>query len=127
MVVGHVQDGDAHLPQHSAQFGRQLVAAAAVQRAQRLVQHQQPGLGGQGPGQSHPLSFAPRQGGHGPGAETAQPHQLQHLVRPGPPGLGGNALHPQAEGHVGSHVAVGEQGVVLEHQPEVPPVDRHSG
>ena len=37
-----------------------------------------------------------------------------------------DALHAQPERHVAVHVAVREQRVVLEHQPEAAPVRRHA-
>src|SRR5262245_58093416 len=40
------------------------------------------------------------------------------------PGRGGNPLHPEAEGDVGRDVAMGEQRVVLEHEPEPATVRR---
>ena len=127
LVVGHVQDADAELGEQPSQLHHQPVAQRAVERPQRLVEHEQRRAGRQGPGQGHALALTTRQRRHRPPLGTVEAHQLQQLGHPGVAGGGAVAPHPQPEGHVVAHVAMGEQRVVLEHEPDPPPVGGHPG
>ena len=59
-------------------------------------------------------------------SRAGRPARAGRATRPAIAGRG-TPLHAQPEGHVLAHVAVGEQLVVLEHEPEAPPVGRHGG
>ena len=126
VVVGDVQDSDADASQQGSQLLGELVAAGTVEGAERLVEHQQAGLRRERAGQRDPLGLAARQRGDLALLEAGQPNQSQHLPDPLPPADGVRLLHPQPEGNVLGHVAVREQRVLLEHQPEVAAVHRQA-
>ena len=62
----------------------------AVERSQRLVEHQQPRARRERAGQRHPLLLAARERGHRPSLGARQAHQVQQLAQPAPR-LGGRA------------------------------------
>ena len=131
----HGQHGGAQPAEQLAQFHHQPVPERAVELAQRLVQHQQPGPGREGPGQRDPLLLTAGQRGHRPPAGPGQSDELQQLRHPLALLTTRGAVHPQPERHVAEHVTLREELVVLEHQPHpapvrghprlVPPVERH--
>ena len=85
-----------------------------VERGERLVEQQDLGIVGQGPGQPHPLLHAAAQLVGVGVAQAAEADQLQHLAGPLEPAGLVLALHLQAEGDVVEEAAVGEQAEVLE-------------
>ena len=120
--MGHVQPGDAHLLEQAAEVEGEAVVQLAVERAERLVQQEQAGRRGERPGQRHPLRLAAGQRCHAAALEAREPDQVEQLGHP-PPDLGlGSPGHGQPEADVAGDVAVGEQLVVLEDQPEAPAV-----
>ena len=127
LVVRHVHHRDAQPLEDAAQLQRQPLAQCPVQRAHRLIEHQQPRRRCQRPRQRHPLLLAAGQSTDRTPLGPRQPHQLQHLGHPRPHPIGRPARHPQPEAHVAGHVAVREERVVLEHQPEAALVGRHIG
>ena len=81
----------------------ELLADLGVEGAERLVQQQQLGLDGQGPGQGHALALAPRQLRRVPVGQVIDLDQVEQLVDLGPDlGLGPLA-DLEAEGHVPAH------------------------
>ena len=117
-----------------------VLAQLQVQSAQGLVQQQHLGPVHQGPGDGHPLLLAAGEGVRLAVFKALQADDLQHLHDPLPDLLlreldlrrlpVGSVrvrplLHPQAEGHVFKHVQVGEQGVLLEHRVDLPPIGRN--
>ena len=127
--VGQVQrrpavrdDQRGAAPHHLAQRGVDLRLQARVDGRGRVVEHQHPGIGDQGPGQGHPLPLPAGQGqallaDHGVVA-LGQPGD--ELVGLGRLGRGDDLLvggvRP-AVGDVGPH-RVGEQEAVLHDQPD---------
>lgn len=127
LVVGDGEHGRAQAGEERAQFDDEAFAQTAVQLAQWLVQHQQPGPGRERACQGDALLLAAGERGNGPPLGAGQPHQIEEfgdLAVLLPPA---HATHPQPEGDVGADVPVREQLVVLEHQAESAPVHRHPG
>ncbi len=58
VVVGHEQRRHLEPHEERAQLGDQPFAQRAVERTQRLVEHEQPRLGREGAGERHPLLLA---------------------------------------------------------------------
>ena len=127
LVVGDVHDGGADAVEERGQLGDESVPEAPVERSERLVQQQQARCGGQRPGQRHPLLLAAGELGHGPAFPSGEADELEDLLHPSGPTLRVRALHAQPELDVLANVAVGEQGVVLEHEPDAPSVRRQVG
>ena len=104
----------------------QLGSPRGVHRGQRLVHDEDSGLGGQGPGDGHPLALAARQRRRAPLPERGvHPDAFEHLTGP-PPGRG--PIHPgpaQPERHIVDHSEVPEQPVVLEHHARAAKVSGH--
>src|SRR5215213_8698628 len=119
-VVGHQQPGAVEGGQVAAEVAADLGAGGGVEGGQGLVQEQQPGVASHGPGQGDPLGLAAGQGpGPGPGV-AGQADPLEPDGGP-PPGLGlGQATGPEPEGDVLQGRQVGEEQVVLEHEPDRP-------
>ncbi|RPK90591.1 hypothetical protein EES46_12745 [Streptomyces sp. ADI98-10] len=124
LVVRDGQHGRAQLLEERAQLDDEPFAEAAVELAERLVQHQELRARGEGPGQGDALLLAAGQRGDGAAFGPGQTDQLQQFVDP-VLGLGPScAVHPEPEGDIGADITVREELVVLEHQPEPAPVDR---
>ena len=80
LVMSHVDERDADLALHRAQFQLQLLAQLGVQGAERLVEQQHPRAQYQGPGQRDALLLAAGQLCRAPLREVAHPDQLQRLA-----------------------------------------------
>ncbi len=112
--------------EEAPQFDDQPLAQPAVELAERLVQHQQPGARGERAGQRDALLFAAGQRGDGAPLGAGQPDEFQQF--------GDRTLlfgargtpHPQPEGDIARDVALREELVVLEHQADPAPVRGHS-
>ena len=106
-----------------AEVDGQPIVQLAVERAERLVEQEQAGLGRQRAGQRHPLRLAARQRRHAAALEAGQPDQGEQL---GHPGRGSRpwAVRPPPgrSPTLAADVAVREELVVLEHEPEAPAV-----
>ena len=124
VVVGDVQGGRPLSGQDLPQVDGELLAQCPVERAQGLVEQQQPRPGGQRPRQRHALRLPARQSRDVPRAVARQTDELQHLLDTGPP-LAARQTG-QAVGDVAGDVAEGEELAVLEHEAEAAPVDRHA-
>ena len=74
-IVRDEHDGEARLAAEPAQEAGALGLVAQVEVRRRLVEDQQPGLLGQGPGQHHPLALAPAQ------PVQERPAQVEHADR----------------------------------------------
>lgn len=118
VVVGDVEGGGAPAPQQLSDLGHQPLAQPAVERPHRLIEHHQPGLGGHGAGQGHPLLLPSRQALDAAAGEALQPHPGERLLHPSVHLAAVEAEHPQPERHVAPHRLVREEGVALEHEPE---------
>ncbi len=120
LVVGDEDRGGSGFDQDRAHLSPHPIPLGGIEVGEGLVQQDDLGLGCQRPGQSDPLLLAPGQFvGHAPG-EPAEAHQAEDL---GDPPLPIGALG-QAEGHVGGHAHVGEQGVILENHSHPAPLGR---
>lgn len=118
------QHGGAQLLEEGPQFDDEPFAEAAVELAERLVQHQELRARGEGAGEGDALLLTAGQGGDRAAFGPGQADQLQQFADP-PPALGPpDAVHPEPEGDVGADVPVREELVVLEHQAEAAPVHR---
>ena len=109
-VVGHEHRGHLRIPQQLAHLGAHLAPQGGVQVGEGLVQQQDRGLGGQCPGQRHPLLLAAGKGVGGAALHTRQVYQIQRLGHLGGPLAAGDPV-----AHVAGHIQVGEQRPVLEH------------
>ena len=109
------------------QVGGQALAQAAVERAERLVEQQQPRLDGQRPGQRHPLALPSRQRAGQPPGVPLEADEVEQLGDPGAAGGPGHLAQPERVGDVGGHVEVLEELAVLEHQCEPAAVGRDAG
>jgi hypothetical protein len=125
--VGDVEGGDLEARQQLHELRQQPGAQPTVEGGERLVEEQEPGLGGERPGQRDPLLLAAREAADGPTALAVEPDERQDLARAGCDRSAAPALHSQAEADVGGDVEVREEGVVLEHEPHPASVGRHAG
>ena len=98
-----------------------------VERAERLVEHQQAGRDRERAGQRDPLLLAARELRDPPVAQLAEPDEIEHLGDARRALAAVHAGHAQPELDVARDVAVREQRVLLEHQPEPALVRRHRG
>ncbi|GGW99227.1 hypothetical protein GCM10010353_13610 [Streptomyces chryseus] len=119
------QHGRAQPPEQLPQLHHQTLAQPPVQLPQRLVEHQQLRLGGQRPRQRDPLLLTARKGADRPPPGARQAHHLQQFRDPARLTGLPHAPHPQPEGDVPPDVPLRKELVVLEHQPDAPPVHRH--
>ena len=120
-IVGDEQPHALEGGEVAAQVAAHVGAGADVEGGQRLVEQEQPGVGGQGPGQRHPLGLAPRQGARD-GGRRARPRprrSSQSRARRRASALGRpRARSPKAT--FSSTEIVLEQQVALEHEPDRP-------
>ncbi len=108
LVVGDVDGGHAHALQDGAHVHHQPFAQRPVERAHRLIEHQQPRPGGQGAGQGHALLLAAGELADGPRLEAGQIDKGQHLRHPRGDLRRRPVAHAQPEGHVLADVLVRE-------------------
>ena len=120
--MGHQNGRDARVLQNAPHFPPQILAQGRIETGERLVQQQEMGIGGQGPGQRGALLLAARQFGGPAIGQVRQPGQLQHVAgaacRVGAP-----AVQPEAD--VALHRQVGKQGIVLKDHADVAALGRH--
>ena len=124
MVMGDDDGGDAQFLLDALDLHLHLNAQLGVQVGQRLVQQQDMGPGHQSACQSHPLLLT---AGKLSGVALVQPgqlHQGQDLRHPLRDFRLFQLLQLQTEGHVLKHGHMGEQGIVLEENADVPLVGR---
>ncbi len=82
LVVGHVDEGDAHVLLDTLELHLHLLAQLQVERAEGLVQKQHGWPVDERPRERHTLRLATRDLARLALVETAQLHQLQHLRHP---------------------------------------------
>ena len=125
VVVGHEDDRQPEADEQRSQLGDEPVAQRAVERAERLVEHEEPGRGRERAGERDALLLTARQFGDPAVLEALESDERERLActRFGfgarPP------LHAEPEDHVADDVAMREERVVLEHQAELTAVRRH--
>ena len=118
-VVGHQQGSARKVCQQAAYLALYLLPQVAVQRAERLVQHQDAGLAHQNARQRGALLLSAGKLGRVALGKRFQPHGAQHFGAGG--AAGGRVFFClQAAEDILLHGHVGEQGVVLEQQPYAP-------
>src|SRR5690606_7871066 len=98
----------------------QLLAHVRVERAERLVEQQDAGLGREGARERHPLPLAARELRGEAVAELGEVHELEQLVDPRADLVAGALADLEPERDVAPHGQVLERGVVLEHEPDAP-------
>ena len=127
LLVGHQDGGDPDPANQGPELAPGPLPEPRVEVGERLVEEEHPGLGGERPGQRHPLLLPSGERAHRPPLEPGELHQLER--RPHPP-LPVGRRHAEAlepEGDVLPHVEVGEERIVLEHHPEPPARRRRAG
>ena len=137
LVVGDIDEGDAHLLLDALELDLHVLAELQVEGAQGLVQKQYLGPVDKGPGDGHPLLLAAGELVRPPVLKALEADGLQHLQHPLADLLLGDLdglfrvvgvralLHPEAEGHVLKNVQVREEGVLLEDGVDLPLVGRN--
>ncbi len=125
VVVGDQERGGARRGEDVAQLTGQPFPHPGVERGERLVEQQQPRLGGQRAGQRDPLPLAARERAGQPVAVALEPHHPQQTGHPGVDVAG--APQPRCVAHVAGHGEVGEELALLEHQREPAAVGGHPG
>ena len=103
------------LPQ-AQQLLVEALARDLVEGGEGLVEEQEPGAGGQGPGDGGAHAHAAGELGREGVGEVGEAHQLEELAHPS--GVRGPA-QLQGQSDVAVHRAPGQQGRVLEDEPQV--------
>ena len=127
LVVRDVDRGRPELVEDAAEVVEEPIAQPAIERSERLVQQEDARLGSEGARECDPLLLAARQRSDGATLESGEPDELQELARPRGDSLGRVSAHPQPERDVPEDVAVREERVILEDEPDASPMRRHSG
>lgn len=123
--MGDGEHGRTQPAEELPQFDDEALAQAAVELAERLVEHQQFGARGQRPGQGYALLFSAGEHPHRTPPGAGQADQVQQLLDPADLFGPGHGAHPQSEGHIARDVTLRKELVVLEHQADTAPVHRH--
>ncbi len=127
LVVGDVDERDADLALDPLELDLHRLAELEVERAERLVQEQRPGVVDQGSRERDPLLLAARHLTRAPLLTADEIDDLQHLAHPPLDLLVGYAPAPEAERHVLPDVHVREERVGLEDHVHVALVRRYVG
>ena len=120
LVVGHVDHGLLQLLLEPFHLGPEPDPDLGVEGGERLVEQKHPGIRREGPDQRHPLLLATRELGRVEGPPVPEPDEVEHLVDPVGDLPGRPLSHLEAEGDVLLHRHVGEEGIGLEDDPELP-------
>ncbi len=108
----------------AARSSEQAIAEAPIERSERLVEEQHTRLGCERACERDPLLLATRERPDGASLEAREPDELEELGRACGDRVVRVAAHAQAECDVPEHVAVREEGVVLEDEPDAPAIRR---
>src|SRR6266540_1970055 len=127
LVVGDVEEGDAHLLLDALQLELHLLAEFQVERAERLVEQQHLGLVDDRARQGDPLPLAAGELRRLAVAKATEPHRGQDLRDPLMPLRPRHPLDAQPVLDVVGHRHVREQGIVLEDGVDVTRVRRPEG
>ncbi len=126
LVVGDVDEGDAHLALDRLQLDLHLLAQLQVEGAERLVEQQHPGAVDDRAGERDALALAAGELSRPAVAVAGKADHLECLVA-SPGALGpGDARDPQPVCDVLADGHVWEQGVVLKDRVDRPVVGRHA-
>ena len=119
LVMGDVEGGDADSFEDGAQFDHQFFAQGAVEAAQRFIQHEELGLGGETTSQGDALAFAAAEGEDGAvaiaGEVDEREHRLDALLDLGATVVGGL----ETKGDILGDGAMREEGKFLKHETKV--------
>ena len=127
LVVRDDDRGDPQLLLQQPELHLELLAQVRIERGQRLIEQEQPGLQRQRAGGRHALALAPGELLDAPVAHPLERDERQELRHTGrDPFLLGTA-DPQAVAHVAGDVQVREQRQALEHHADVAGVRRPVG
>ena len=131
----HEDRGEAALALDTAQLDLHLLAQAAVERRQRLVQQQHARLGDDRPRQCHPLLLPARKLAGLARIEAGETNKIERTLSLAPRCRAPDAPAAQPVGNVLDHCHVRKQRVGLEHHADpatpqrlmrdVGPADRH--
>ena len=127
LAVGDVDEGEAQLLVQVEELHLHVDAELLVQRAKRLVEEQDRGLGHQRPRQRHPLTLAAGELMDAAAVLVQQSHQGQRILRPLAAIVLVDTAHAQPVLDVLADRHVGEERVVLEHGRAVAPGRRDGG
>ena len=123
VVVGHEQDREAEADEERAQLGDEPLAERAVERAERLVEHEQARRGRERAGERDALLLAARELGDPAVLEAGESDERERRRARARRLRRADAAASAARTRtLPEHVAVREQRVVLEHEPEPAPV-----
>jgi len=123
-----VRDGNRRDPdtaQNHRQLLEQSLAQRTIQRAQRLVQKQEPRLRRETASQSNPLTLTTGEVYDASVGKLLQPHQREHLRDLILNNVLGTPHHPQSKGHVFRDGPMGKECVLLKHQHHPTRMGRH--
>ena len=126
LVVRDVDRGRPELVEDAAEIVEKPIAEPAIERSERLVQQEDARLGSERAGECDTLLLATRQRSDRAALESGEPDELQE-----PAGLRGDLLrrvssHPETERDVPEDVAVREERVILEDEPDASSMWRHA-
>src|SRR5918997_1526463 len=122
LVVGDEDGGVAALALEAQDEVPHLFPEVGVERAEGLVEEQEPRVGDEGAGERYPLLLAARELLRRAVGETLHPHAPQGLVDPAPGLPLGGAAHLEADPDVPGDAHVGEEERLLEdHRRLAPP------
>ena len=94
---------------------------------ERLVEEEESRLGRECPSERDALLLAARERSDGAPLEAGEPDELEELGRALDDRVVRIAAHPQAECDVPEHVAMREEGVILEDEPDAAAIRRRPG
>ena len=118
VVVGHIDQRHALVVADATNLPPKFRSQVAIERAERLIEHEETGARGERAGKRHPLLFAARKRVNGTVGKRVYAHQAEEFINARPGVRGGPAEAAQAEGDIVAHVEVREQGEVLVHESE---------
>src|ERR687893_1291 len=124
LVVGDEDGGVAALALEAQDEVPHLFPEIGVERAEGLVEEQEPRVGDEGAGERYPLLLAARELLRRAVGETLHPHAPQGLVDPAPGLPLGGAAHLEAEPDVPGDAHVGEEERLLEDHRRLAPLGR---
>ncbi len=125
--MGDQHGGGAGLDEQGPQVDREAVVQRPVETGERLVEEDDDRIGDHRSRQGHPFGLTSRQCRHLPRGEAVEADTFEPFGGATVTGPSVDTLHLQPEGHVVDHRSVREQLVVLEHEPDVPPMRRDPG
>ena len=115
LVVGDVDEGDAHFLLDALELEAHFLPELGVQRSQWLIEQKNIALQHQRPGELHALLLAAGQLVGHPRAQAGETDQIEHPVHPVADHVLRQFLQFEPVGDVALDSHVGKQGVALEH------------